>query len=105
MRSPCRYTPLVVSPSNHEPCWWARPSTSSGRAVYRTVELTRLGSTQHPAPGTQHPFRSTQDVTVDKSAKPGSTVTVAGTVNYQACDDRVCYAPESAPVTWTVIVK
>jgi hypothetical protein len=32
-------------------------------------------------------------------------VTVAGTVNYQACDDRVCYPPESAPVMWTVLVK
>ena len=44
-------------------------------------------------------------MTLDKSVKAGSTVTVAGTVNYQACDDRVCYRPESAPVTWTVVVK
>ena len=53
----------------------------------------------------QKPFRLTQEVMVDKSAKAGSTVVLSGTVNYQACDDRVCYAPESAPVTWTVIVK
>jgi hypothetical protein len=26
-------------------------------------------------------------------------------VNYQACDDRVCYPPESSPVSWTVVVK
>jgi hypothetical protein len=30
---------------------------------------------------------------------------VSGTVNYQACDDRVCYPPESSPITWTVVVK
>jgi Disulphide bond corrector protein DsbC len=53
----------------------------------------------------QKPFRLTQDVSLDKSAKAGSTVTVTGTVNYQACDDRVCYPPESSPVTWTVVVK
>jgi DsbC/DsbD-like thiol-disulfide interchange protein len=53
----------------------------------------------------QKPFRLTQDVTLDTSAKPGSTVAVAGTVNFQACDDRVCYPPESAPVTWAVTVK
>src|SRR5258707_9039255 len=39
----------------------------------------------------QKPFRLTQDVTVDRSAKPGSTVVVAGTVSYQACDDKVCF--------------
>jgi hypothetical protein len=53
----------------------------------------------------QKPFRLTQGVTLDKSLKPGATVTVAGTVTYQACDDRVCYPPESAPVAWTVTVK
>jgi DsbC/DsbD-like thiol-disulfide interchange protein len=50
-------------------------------------------------------FRLAQDVTLDKSLKPGATVMVAGTVNYQACDDKVCYPPESAPVSWTVTVK
>ena len=50
-------------------------------------------------------FRLAQDVTLDKSLKPGATVMVAGTVNYQACDYKVCYPPESAPVSWTVTVK
>jgi thiol:disulfide interchange protein DsbD len=53
----------------------------------------------------EKPFRLTQDVTLDKSLKPGATVVVAGTVNYQACDDKVCFPPESAPVSWTVLVK
>jgi DsbC/DsbD-like thiol-disulfide interchange protein len=53
----------------------------------------------------QHPFRLTQEITLDKAAKPGSTVVVAGTVNYQACDDKVCFPPENAPVSWTVAVK
>jgi cytochrome c biogenesis DsbD-like protein len=53
----------------------------------------------------QKPFRLTQEVSLDKSAKPGSTIAVAGMVNYQACDDKVCFPPESAPVSWTVIVK
>jgi thioredoxin:protein disulfide reductase len=53
----------------------------------------------------QKPFRLTQDVTLDKSAKAGSTIAVAGIVNYQACDDRMCYPPESARVSWSVTVK
>jgi thiol:disulfide interchange protein DsbD len=51
------------------------------------------------------PFQLAQDVTLDKSLKPGATVVVAGIVNYQACDDKVCFPPESAPVSWTVLVK
>jgi DsbC/DsbD-like thiol-disulfide interchange protein len=53
----------------------------------------------------QKPFRLTQEVTLDKAAKPGSTVAVVGTVQYQACDDKVCYPPESAPVSWSIAVK
>ena len=50
-------------------------------------------------------FRLTQEATLDPSLKPGSTVAVTGTVSYQACDDKVCFPPESAPVSWTVTVK
>jgi Disulphide bond corrector protein DsbC len=50
-------------------------------------------------------FQLTQDITLEKSVKPGDTIVVAGKVTYQACDDRVCYPPESAPVSWTVNVK
>jgi DsbC/DsbD-like thiol-disulfide interchange protein len=81
----------------------AQPELKLGKVVYPKSEtMTFL---DEKVPVFQKPFRLTQDVTVDKSAKAGSTVIVSGTVNYQACDDRVCYAPESAPVTWTVIVK
>ena len=51
------------------------------------------------------PFRLTQEATLDSSLKPGASVVVAGTVNYQACDDKVCFPPESAPVSWTVMVR
>jgi len=75
----------------------------AGKLAYPKSEMMTFADEKVPV--FQKPFRLTQDVTVDKSAKPGSTVTVSGTVNYQACDDRVCYPPESAPVTWTVVVK
>ena len=53
----------------------------------------------------EKPFTLTQDVTLDKALKPGATVVVTGTVSYQACDDKVCFPPESAAVSWTVSVK
>jgi DsbC/DsbD-like thiol-disulfide interchange protein len=81
----------------------AQPEVKLGKVAYPKSEtMTFL---DEKVPVFQKPFRLTQDVMVDKSAKPGSTVVVSGTVNYQACDDRVCYAPESAPVAWTVLVK
>ena len=30
------------------------------------------------------------------------TLTVRGTLDYQACDDRICYNPVSVPLSWTV---
>jgi DsbC/DsbD-like thiol-disulfide interchange protein len=90
------YIPITVQMT-------AQPEIKPGKLAYPKSELlTLLGEKVSVY---QKPFRLTQDVVVDKSAKPGSTVTVAGTVKYQACDDRVCYAPESAPVMWTVVVK
>jgi DsbC/DsbD-like thiol-disulfide interchange protein len=80
-----------------------QPELKLGKVAYPKSEtMTFL---DEKVPVFQKPFRLTQDVTVDKSAKAGASVTVSGTVSYQACDDRVCYAPESAPVTWTVLVK
>jgi hypothetical protein len=44
-------------------------------------------------------------VTVLGSPLSGATVPVKGKSSNEACDDKVCYAPESADVTWTLNVK
>ena len=74
-----------------------------GKVTYPKSETMTFADEQVPV--FQKPFRLTQDATLDKSAKSGSTVSVAGTVHFQACDDRVCYPPESVQVSWTVAVK
>jgi hypothetical protein len=56
------------------------------------------------------PFRIVQDVTIAKSALATrstrrSTITVKGTLKYQACDTSICYAPVSVPVTWTLVLQ
>jgi len=75
----------------------------AGKVAYPKSEVMTLADEKVSV--FQKPFRLTQDITLDKSAKPGSTIAVAGTVNYQACDDRVCYPPESASVAWAIAVK
>ena len=51
-------------------------------------------------------FRIVQDVTLAGSADryTSSTLTISGTVRYQACDDRICYLPKSVPVAWKLPV-
>jgi hypothetical protein len=59
----------------------------------------------------QHPFRIVQDVMIDPSTagtaalKDVTTLTIAGTFEYQACDDKVCFLPQSVPLSWTIGVK
>ena len=79
------------------------PEIKAGKLAYPKSEVMTLADEKVSV--FEKPFRLTQDVTLDKSAKPGSTVAVAGTVNFQACDDRVCYPPENASVSWSVSVK
>ena len=49
------------------------------------------------------PFRIEQPIIVGRDA-PASLV-VKGTIRYQACDDAICYLPQTIPVTWKVSVK
>jgi DsbC/DsbD-like thiol-disulfide interchange protein len=52
----------------------------------------------------EKPFRLVQEVSLDRSLKTGDAVMITGTVKYQACDDKVCFIPASAPVSWTIII-
>ena len=29
-------------------------------------------------------------------------MTISATLDYQACDDNVCFTPQSVPLTWTI---
>jgi len=33
------------------------------------------------------------------------SVTIAGTLEYQACDDKICYYPASVPLSWTLNLR
>lgn len=59
----------------------------------------------------QKPFTLTQAMAVSTApehraalTKAGS-VTITGTLNYQACDDRVCFTPRSVPVSYSVKLR
>ncbi len=81
----------------------------------------RSGEVRYPAPRdfffaplNEHvqvydrPFRILQDVTLAltpalrQRAFENGTLLLAGTLEYQACDDKVCFRPDSVPVRWTL---
>lgn len=59
----------------------------------------------------QRPFRIVQDIALDASPeaqaalKEVSSLTIAGTLEYQACDDRICFSPQSVALSWTMKVR
>lgn len=56
-------------------------------------------------------FRIIQDVAIDASReseamlKKRTGFTIQGSLEYQACDEKVCFTPQSVPVSWTVSLK
>lgn len=46
------------------------------------------------------PFQIVQNVTIAPSSKAASTIIVNGTLEYQACDESVCYRPQKVAVSW-----
>ena len=59
----------------------------------------------------QTPFTLVQEVIFEgtpeaQTAFRGKTsVTLAGTLEYQACDDKICYNPATVPLSWTVNLR
>jgi hypothetical protein len=57
------------------------------------------------------PFRIIQDVMIDASRdseallKDRTGLTVEATLDYQACDDKICFNPQSVPLSWTLGLK
>ena len=75
-----------------------------GKVQYPKSEDLFFEPLNEHVPVYQSPFRLVQDATLGPSFKPGQAVTLTGTLKYQACDDKVCFAPASAPVSWTITV-
>ena len=102
-----------------------------GKHDYQVVELTldpqpwmRLQTTIYPASEIYHfkplnervevfvkPFQLRRDLTLlatpdaQKLLAGMATVTITGALEYQACDDKVCFNPSRVPVSFVVKVK
>jgi hypothetical protein len=79
----------------------ADPAFTAGKAKYPAGEKILIKILNETQLVYAKPFRIAQDLTLRPAAK-GPSLTVKGTLRYQACDDTICYLPTTVPVSWTV---
>ncbi|MGH9770478.1 MAG: protein-disulfide reductase DsbD domain-containing protein [Candidatus Acidiferrales bacterium] len=93
---------LVIDPA---------PGVQLKPAVYPRSQILYMSAIKERVPVFEGAFRISQDVQVDTSADfskslgtDGKIVTIAGKVEYQACDSKICFLPTSVPVQWQLQV-
>ena len=87
-----------------QPWMKVAPTTYPPSEIYYFKELDEKVETYG------HPFKLVQDLTIlntaaAKKALSASPVKLSGKLEYQACDDKVCYAPTKIPVSFALTVK
>lgn len=88
-----------------------QPGLVLRRAIFPKPEDYFFQPLKEHVPVYQRPFRVIQDVMLDPShdgttaLKDVTTLTITGSFDYQACDDKVCFPPQSVPLSWAVGVK
>lgn len=82
-----------------------------GQTHFPASETYHFKPLDERVPVFQRPFRIVQDVRLDPSRegeavlKGTERLAITGTLEYQACDDKVCFNPQSVPLSWTVAVR
>ena len=100
--APGKHTYQVVRVTLDAQPWLRVPATT-----YPKSEIYYFEPLDERVEVYQKPFRLLQDVTLlatpeaQKLLAGQTSVTLTGKLEYQACDDKVCYAPRSVPVKWT----
>jgi hypothetical protein len=87
----------------------ASPLYSPGPASYPEAETVMLPAIQEKARVYNQRFQVKQPIALappsSGNGPKGRTIDVVGRLRYQACDDLVCYRPETLTVVWTVAVE
>jgi len=105
------YAPTVV---DYKPIAFTirpQPGLVIGTLTYPPAEKYFYAPLKQTIDVYQKLFHVTQDLTLDASPaghaalKGASSLTISGTLSYQACDDKICFPPRTVPMTWTVGIK
>lgn len=81
------------------------PGVTFGKTSYPKAALIEVPGETVKVPAYSGPFRIAVPVTIRPTAKSGDVLTLGGALNYQACDDALCYPVSVLPVLWRIEVK
>jgi hypothetical protein len=88
-----------------QPWMKVQPTAYPPSEIYHFVQLDEKVETYGK------PFKLVQDVTVlatpeaRKLLESSAALKISGRLEYQACDDKVCYAPSRVPVSFALTLK
>jgi peroxiredoxin len=89
----------------------ANPLLVMRPTAYPPSEIYFFKPLNERVPVFQKPFRLMQELALTASRDHRATLakmealTITGRLNYQACDDKVCYTPVSLPISYSVRVR
>ncbi len=78
---------------------------------YPASEIYDFKPLNQRVPVFQKPFRLVQELLLDgtpagqEALRGKQELTLTGTLQYQACDERICYNPVSIPLTWKLSLR
>ncbi len=103
-----RYVQGLLSDSDIEP----QPGLVVHPAIYPESQEYYFEPLDERVPVYETAFRLIQDLNLEVSSEtrelssaPDASLRIAGAVRYQACDAKICYPPQSIPVSWTLRLK
>ncbi|HEY7442690.1 MAG TPA: protein-disulfide reductase DsbD domain-containing protein, partial [Vicinamibacterales bacterium] len=86
----------------------AQPHVRTLPMQYPPSEIYHFVPLNERVPVYQKPFRLVMEVVPEATAEARKALSgkkellISGTLEYQACDDKICYNPVSVPLTWVV---
>jgi hypothetical protein len=89
----------------------AQPLLAPHDTVYPPSEIYHFVPLDERVPVYQEPFRLTRDVTIARTKEAQQalrgmeTLTLTGKLDYQACDDKICFRPNAIPFKFELKVK
>jgi hypothetical protein len=69
--------------------------------AFPRAEKLYLKAIDETVPAYRNHFRLLRDITIKPAVDGSGRFTVDGSLRYQACDDRVCYIPQTLKLQWT----
>jgi peroxiredoxin len=88
------------------------PDFELRQANYPAAKILYLPAIKERVPVFEGSFRIRQELKVNSMAEfsgalgaDGKKVTVKGTLDYQACDSKICFLPASVPVEWQLQIE